>query len=380
MGQHLGKRDMWAILARLENGFERIDPGAHRRTKGLRLVTAYGLAQALGSLNGVSSSISPHSPLGMLAGNLALWASVSEARATRCASSRDLAILCMAGALGTASFVLLAPWLQPHGHVLPETILVIGAFLAGYLKRYGVTGAGAGSQIYIGQLLAYNAKLTMLDLHAIGVAALIAMVSAVVPRLLSGSAELPTPALPPRCVEPPLRFFSPELVMGLQAAFASLMVVAIDAAFGLIEAVWAITACVYVVAGSASDTRHRVRHRIAGTLVGVPLGLLCLPLATNEPLLLWCAASLAMIVYAMALPERYDIACGASAFVLMVTLAVSGEHSVAVLVARTWETLLGSMLALAAASFVFPMQVMSDCNPIAMPALQSAQAEKRADT
>ncbi len=63
-----------------------------------------------------------------------------------------------------------------------------------------------------------------------------------------------------------------------------------------------------------------------------------------------------MIVYAMALPERYDIACGAYAFTLIVTLAASGEHSVAVLAARGWETLLGGGLGLVAATLLFPLR------------------------
>jgi uncharacterized membrane protein YccC len=165
-------------------------------------------------------------------------------------------------------------------------------------------------------------------------------------------------------MSPHWRGLRPELVMGLQASIASLVIVVLDATFGLVEAVWAITACVYVIAGTANGTRHRVRHRIVGTLVGVPLGLLCLPLATNEPLLLWCAASLAMVIYAMALPDRYDIACGAFAFVLMVTLAISGEHSVSVLIARTWETILGSAVALAAASFLLPLRTTRECSPM----------------
>jgi hypothetical protein len=56
-----------------------------------------------------------------------------------------------------------------------------------------------------------------------------------------------------------------------------------------------------------------------------------------------------MVVYAMALPERYDIACGAYAVTLIVTLAASGEHSVPLLAARGWETLIGGGLGLAAA-------------------------------
>ena len=67
-----------------------------------------------------------------------------------------------------------------------------------------------------------------------------------------------------------------------------------------------------------------------------------------------------MIIYAMALPERYDVACGAFAFVLMVTLAVSGEHLMAVLFARAWETVLGCTLGLAAASFLFPLRAKEE--------------------
>ena len=78
-----------------------------------------------------------------------------------------------------------------------------------------------------------------------------------------------------------------QVVMGLQAAAAACIVVILNGAFGLIESEWAITACVYVVAGTSSGTTERVRRRIVGTLVGVPLGLLCIPLSSTAPLLLW---------------------------------------------------------------------------------------------
>ncbi|HET6554217.1 MAG TPA: FUSC family protein [Dyella sp.] len=347
---------MSAILAWLNHWLERIDPGAHRRIKGLRLVTAYGLAEALGTLKDISIDVPAGMAVGALAGNIALWASVSEARSSRWQSSRDLMLLCLACALGAATFALSAPWLQLHGQAWPKIVLVAGAFLAGYLRRYGVSGAGIGSQIYIGQLLACNAQLTPGDLPAIGIAVLIAMLSAMVPRLLSGPAERPvlSPALPPTASR--FRALSMPWALGLQAAVPSIIVVGLDATVGLLESVWAITACVYVVAGSAGGTRLRIRHRIVGTLIGVPLGLACLPLAQHEPMLLWSAASLAMIVYAMALPERYDVACAAFAFALMVTMAVSGEHSVTVLLARAWETALGCALAMAAAMVLFPLR------------------------
>lgn len=357
---------MWTPMVSLEKWLDRIDPGTHRRIKGLRLVTAYGIALALGTLRDVSAHIPSNVSLGVLAGNIALWASVSEGRSTRYASSRDLAMLCIAAAVGASSYALCSPWLQSYGHAWPELLLVVGAFFVGYLKRYGITGAGLGSQVYIGQLLASNGKLDPMDMKAIGVATCIAVVSSVVPRLLSGPAEQPTPPSPlASTVALPYRRVQSELAMGIQAAAASLAVVLLNAAFGLIESEWAITACVYVIAGTASGTMRRVRHRIIGTLIGVPVGLACLPFSADAPLLLWGAASLAMIIYAMALPERYDVACGAFAFVLMVTLAVSGERSSVVLFARLWETILGGALGMATASVLFPLRAMREEEKIA---------------
>lgn len=63
-----------------------------------------------------------------------------------------------------------------------------------------------------------------------------------------------------------------------------------------------------------------------------------------------------MIIYAMALPERYDVACGAFAFTLLVTLAVNGEHSMPMLLARLWETVLGSAIGGAMAMLVLPLR------------------------
>ena len=293
--------------------------------------------------------------LSALAGGFALWASVSEARGTRRESSRDLVLLAAAAALGAASFALLAPLLGRFGTAGPEFCLISGAFCAGYLRRFGLTGTGIGSQIYIGQLLALGAGLGPGDLRLIGVAACIAAAASVVQRVLSGPAELPPP-LPPALPRAPGRM-RPELAMGLQAAVAGLVMCGLNAGFGLIESAWAITASTYVIAGSATATTSRVLRRIAGTAVGVPLALAFLLLAANLPILLWGAAACAMVVYAMALPGRYDIACGAYAFTLIVTLAVTGEHSVAILAARAWETLLGAALGWAAATLLFPLRL-----------------------
>jgi hypothetical protein len=337
---------------------ERVDPGTHRRIKGLRLVTAYGIAALLGHLPEFSRGLTDSDWLSFLAAGFALWASVSEARTTRAESSCDLVVLCAAAAVGAASMIVLSPLLSGSGRPGAELTLVSGAFLAGYLRRFGVLGTGVGSQIYIGQLLAYGAQLTSADLGRVGLATVIATVGAVVPRVLSGPAEHPalatsTAPLPASSAHPELR---PELRMGLQAALAALAIVVLNDTIGLEQSAWAITACTYVIAGSSTGTIARVRRRIIGTAIGVPLGIACLPLALHAPLLVWMLAALAMVIYAMALPERYDVACAAYAFTLMVTLAVTGEHSLPVLAARAWETLLGAGLGATAALVVLPLR------------------------
>ncbi|HEX4259616.1 MAG TPA: FUSC family protein [Acetobacteraceae bacterium] len=246
------------------------------------------------------------------------------------------------------------PCWRDRGRPGPEVALALGAFLVGYLKRFGVLGAGIGSQIYIGQLLAYGAGLTRADLPTVAVAGSIAALAAIVPRLLSGPAE--HPATGPMVEAAPAGGRSRELLMGLQAAVAAVVIVALNDAVGLEESAWAITACTYVIANSTSGTIDRVRRRILGTVLGVPLGLACLPIAAQLPLLIWALAALAMVIYAMALPERYDVACGAYAFTLIVTLAASGEHAPMLLAARAWETLVGGALGLAAALLVFPIR------------------------
>jgi hypothetical protein len=344
----------YASLADAADWLNRIDSGAHRRIKGLRLVTAYGIAAMLGTMDDIARGLPNGVALSSLAGGFALWASVSEGRSTRAGSSRDLVLLSAAAALGAASFIALTPLLQHLGRAGPELTLAIGAFLVGYCRRFGVTGTGLGSQVYIGQLLAYGARLSPADLPTVFVAGLLAALASVVPRVLSGPAEHPPPV--PAPLAAPAAGLRPEFIMGLQAAIAAIVIVALNAAIALTESAWAITACTYVIAGSASATIDRVKRRIIGTAIGVPLGLVCLPLAAAVPLIAWAAAALAMVVYAMALPERYDIACGAYAFTLIVTLAADGEHSIPLLASRVWETLLGGGLGLAAAMLLSPLR------------------------
>jgi hypothetical protein len=327
---------------------ERLDPGTHRRIKGLRLVTAFGLAAMLATLPGIAGGRG--SVLGTLAAGFALWASVSEAQTTRYESARDLLLLCLAAGAGAASFAALS---VPLGADWAELTLVAGSFCVGYLKRYGILGAGVGSQIFIGQLLAYGVGAVVTDMPTITLATVLAALASVVPRTLSGPAEQPAVAAPLALPEG-VTIFS-EIMMGLQAAIASLAIVVLGWAVGMTQSAWAITACTYVVANSASGTIDRVRRRIGGTMIGVPLALACLPVAGQAPLLIWSAAAAAMIIYAMALPERYDVSCGAYAFALIVTMAASGEYSLATLSARAWETIVGGALGITVVLLLAPL-------------------------
>ncbi len=348
---------MIGAIAKANAFLDRVDPGTHLRIKGLRLVTAYGIAAMLGTLLGASYGITGGALLSSLAGGFALWASVSEGQATRALSARDLALFSAATVVGALSMLALAPVFGRHGWPGPELTLVTGSFLVGYLRRFGILGAGIGSQVYIGQLLIYGSGPTRVTPGVILVAGVIAAVAAIVPRLLSGPAEHPIPAL---AVTPNAAitdsFLSPEVRMGLQAGLAALVIVLLNHFFGLEESEWAITACTYVIAGSTAGTIDRVHRRILGTVIAVPLGLACLPIVLHAPILGWALAAAAMIVYAMALPERYDIACGAYAFTLVVTLAIGGDTSTVVLASRAWETALGGILGLGTAMFVLPLR------------------------
>lgn len=344
------------LFARASAWLDRIDSGTHRRIKGLRLVTAYGIAALLGTVLGSSHGLSSGVLLGSLAGGFALWASVSEGHSTRASSSRDLALMCVAAVVGAATMIGFSPVLSRTGWPGAELTLVSGAFLVGYLKRYGILGAGLGSQIYIGQLLAYTMGLKRADLVTVVIAGVLATIGSIVPRLLSGPAEHPVLAQPLDSIIATDGGAFRELRMGLQAAIAALVIVLLNHMFYLEESAWAITACTYVIAGTTFGTIDRVRRRIIGTAIGVLLGLGCLPVALHAPIVAWTIAALAMIIYAMALPERYDIACGCYAFTLVVTLAVSGESSAFVLASRAWETLIGGALGLAAALIVLPLR------------------------
>jgi hypothetical protein len=333
---------------------ERLDPGAHRRIKGLRLVTAFGIAWMASTMPGIALRSPSSSYLGAIAAGFALWASVSESRATRAESSRDLLLLVLAAIAGATTTIGLTVMLPTTIRTASELSLVVGAFCVGYLRRFGVLGTGIGSQIFIGQLLAYGYGLTASDLRMVGVAGAIAVMAAIVPRVLSGPAE--HPIIAPQYAGDQVPPVAAELRMGLQAGAAALAIVTVNLGIGLEHSAWAVTASTYTISGSLEGTTQRVMRRIVGTSIGVPLALACLPIAADAPLIVWAAAGLALIIYAMALPERYDVACGAYAFALVVTLAATGGYTTGMLLSRAWETLLGGVFGFLAAHVLWPIR------------------------
>src|SRR5262245_50229098 len=69
---------MIIAVARAVSGWlDRLDPGVHRRIKGLRLVTAFGIAWMASTMPGIALSSPSGVYLGAIAAGFALWASVS---------------------------------------------------------------------------------------------------------------------------------------------------------------------------------------------------------------------------------------------------------------------------------------------------------------
>ncbi|SFM93083.1 FUSC family protein [Variovorax sp. OV329] len=319
-----------------------------RRTtlfKGARIVASYGMAAVLALALARLLGLGPQERelTLMLAANMALWACVSEAGRSRLHGACLLVLLCVAFVLGAGSFAWLSGLLTHAGVVAPEFALLIGAAAVGGLRRFGSAGAGVGSQFYIGQMLAWSLGLRADHLALLLVAGLASVGAALLARgLLTEFIPPQAPAAP----EPPGPDTLTAIEMGLQSGCGALLVLALDALVGLKEPAWAVTACVYVIAGSPAQTLARGRQRMVGTVVGVALGLAALPLVYRAPWLAWVGSAAAMMLYTTALAARYDLACGAFAFTLMVTLAAQGEHSLAVLAARAWETLLGAAIAM----------------------------------
>ena len=165
--------------------------------------------------------------------------------------------------VGAVSYCLLSPLLGQHEWISGESVLITGAFLVAYLKCFGTLGGGIGSQVYIGQLLAFGFDAGPGEVGLVGVAGLIAIVASILPRWLVYRSQRAYVTEPAVSVSPP-----PDretaLLSGIQTAVAATVVVALNNVFVLTESAWAITACVYVITATAQGT---LGERATGSLV-----------------------------------------------------------------------------------------------------------------
>ncbi|WP_077002589.1 FUSC family protein, partial [Variovorax sp. KK3] len=296
--------------------------------------------------------------LGLLAASSALFAMVSQVGATPREATLALVLLDASAACGAALAAVAASVLPLHAGIDIEWVLLIGAFACAAARCRGSLAAGLGSQFYIGQLVACNEHLQAADLGRIALSGVIALVATVAVRRVIAPNQCDAPSPRPAPARGALGMPG-WLCLGLQAAVPSAVVMLLGTHLKLVEPVWAITACVYVVSTSRSASLERIRRRLAGTAVGVPFGLLVVPMAIAHPALAWTCAAAAISIYAMALPERYDIACGAFAFALVITMAACGMDSFTQLSARLWETALGAVLASCAAVLLPPRETLA---------------------
>lgn len=311
--------------------------------KGARLIVAYALAA------GLSVAIAKHtyadltSTLSLTSG-ITLWACVSESAFSYRRALWEVALLVLAGAAASSLMLALSAHIPGESFQWSNYLLVIGAFLVASLRSYGSFFAGLGSQTYIGLLLAGGCKPEFPWRTAGPLIFIAALVSATVPQILLH----------------PLHVIEEEDVvgtdsfagrwhqgcwLGLQAAFPAIVILITAHFFHLSEAAWAITAAAYVVSLYSSATAGRIRQRLVGTAIGVPLGLIFLVLSPRAHIVIWGFAAAGMILYAVSLPKRYDMACASYAFVLMLTMIANGERSVVLLASRIGETLFGCVLA-----------------------------------
>jgi uncharacterized membrane protein YccC len=145
--------------------------------------------------------------------------------------------------------------------------------------------------------------------------------------------------------------------VAFQAGLSALAIILLSGVLGLDQELWALAASTYVISSSVADTWSRGIRRIVGTAVGVALGLgMALPFA-HMPVVVWPLAALAMVIYSVWMPLRYDVACGAYAFALVITLAEAGQSSWGAASARGLDTVIGAAIGMAFSALVLPVRL-----------------------
>jgi uncharacterized membrane protein YccC len=149
----------------------------------------------------------------------------------------------------------------------------------------------------------------------------------------------------------------PTTRVACQAGLSALAIIALNSVIGMHHLLWALLASTFVISSSVADTWSRGVRRIAGTAVGVALGLGVALLFAQLAPVVWLLAAIAMIVYAMWLPLRYDVACGAYAFALVVTLAEAGNSSWGAASARGLDTVIGAAIGMLLSAVILPVRL-----------------------
>lgn len=161
----------------------------------------------------------------------------------------------------------------------------------------------------------------------------------------------------PTAVRPGGRRMLPTTRVAFQTGLSSLAIILISTVFAMHHVLWALAASTYVISSSVADTWSRGVRRIIGTAVGVTLGLGVALIFAQMPFVIWVLAALAMIAYSVWLPMRYDIACGAYAFALVVTLAEAGHSSWGAASARGMDTVIGAVIGMLFSALVLPVRL-----------------------
>ncbi len=153
------------------------------------------------------------------------------------------------------------------------------------------------------------------------------------------------------------RAMLPTTRVAFQAGLSALAIIVLNTVLGMHHLLWALLASTFVISSSIADTWSRGIRRIVGTAVGVALGLGVALLFAQLAPVVWVLAAIAMIVYSMWLPSRYDVACGAYAFALVVTLAEAGDSSWAAASERGLDTVIGAAIGMLFSALVLPVRL-----------------------
>jgi hypothetical protein len=149
----------------------------------------------------------------------------------------------------------------------------------------------------------------------------------------------------------------PTTRVAFQAGLSALAIIVLNGVIGMHHLLWALLASTFVISSSIADTWSRGIRRIAGTAVGVALGLgVALLFAQTAPIV-WLLAAIAMIIYSVWLPLRYDVACGAYAFALIVTLAEAGNSSWGAASARGLDTVIGAAIGMLFSALILAVRL-----------------------